>query len=426
MKKHLSLAIYCALSLIFTSLPMKVNANTLTIKNGYNYLDKFDFTDPQPSVKRIELLPMETLVGSFFYRTFTTDTKIWHSGELGYINWNPPPGSGISDISADGYLDMFTYSRGSQVGNRHAAAVTPTFRRPIGEPYVDLPMTVRGGSSGLVYGDYIQKPVDEIQLWSSTWVRSDCGISSGCFAEASGSLTARYLVKIEELVKYNLDTQTFGNRLNLWLRDNFSLQALKRAIIEKVKSDHFEESSKRKIIIRGPVMDLGGCGGMGCRASIEFEGTTIFTASPGLLTYDITLSEDDDILKVPLAFTRNNAGSFIDIAFDGQQLKHLNGNDFVLDELNLVQLDVANLKGRRGNLTFTITTSGLASAEVFIPESFVYNQDFEFTALTSAVPEPEAYGMFLLGLGLIGGIARRNAMRVGRAAARSGGQRQAM
>ena len=204
MKKLLSFAVYCALSMIFTTLPMKASANTLTLKNTYQYTGWFDFTDPQPDVQSFKLLPLETLVGSFFYRTFTTDTKIWHAGELGYINWNPPPGSGISETFANGQLDMFTNFRGSQVGNKHYAATTPTFRRPITELYVDLPMTVRGGTSGLVSGDYIQKPVDEIQLWSSAFVGSSCGISSGCFTEASGSLESRFFVKIEESVKYNL------------------------------------------------------------------------------------------------------------------------------------------------------------------------------------------------------------------------------
>ena len=394
--------------IIMMASPSIVYSNTLTMKAGvYTYMGDFDFKTPQPTVQNIKLTPLESLYGSFLNREFTVNlAKVRHSGELAYTDFQGSSAQSYSSITGFGTLDMRTYFRGNQVGNSIPLASTPFFNRQLIELGVNEPMKTRQVDYGLTSSGHITAPIDEFQLWSNTYVNSACGVTDTCYTAASGSLAAKYVVQIAESVKYNLDTQTFGNRLNLWLRENFSVNAISRKLKEEI-SKHFIESSERKIIIKGPIMDLQGCGGQGCRASVDFIGTTLFTASPGVLAYDISLSETDDVLKVPLAFTKNNVGSFVDISFDGQSLMRLNGNDYELNELNVFELNVANLKGKRGNLTFNINTSGLESAELFAPESAIVNQNFEFTASILAVPEPESYAMMLTGLGVMGLFARR-------------------
>lgn len=135
-----------------------------------------------------------------------------------------------------------------------------------------------------------------------------------------------------------------------------------------------------------------------------FEGVAVHTASPGVLAYAATLP-DAGTIDIPLAFTRNNADALLDIAFDGQLLGSFRGGDYVTDEMNLLQLDIASVAGRTGLLSFTINTDGPDSAEIFVAERLGH-VNLQATNLP-AVPEPGTYAMVLVGLAGIGAVLRR-------------------
>lgn len=135
-------------------------------------------------------------------------------------------------------------------------------------------------------------------------------------------------------------------------------------------------------------------GGRNHRGSINTNGTSIYTASPGILSYDITFGEDGT-LSLPFAFGENKDDATLEVIFNDELLGTVFGADYELDELSFLDLDITNYAGMSGSLDFVLNTTGTESANIFIPESI------------SSVPVPAA--VWLFGSGLIGlvGLARR-------------------
>ena len=191
-------------------------------------------------------------------------------------------------------------------------------------------------------------------------------------------------------------TSTFEVDTDAWLysiadffddvSEKGALDAIREKIIDYSKSQHSNRRTK-SIFVKPKASALG------VRASISTNGTSIHTASPGILAYDFTFG-DADSLSLPFAFGENKDGSTLEVFFEGTLLGSVNGDDYTLDELAFMTLDITNLKGQSGLLEFIINTTGPNSANVYIPDSF-------------AVPVPAAVWLFSSGLlGLIG-VARR-------------------
>jgi MYXO-CTERM domain-containing protein len=151
---------------------------------------------------------------------------------------------------------------------------------------------------------------------------------------------------------------------------------------------------------------------LGVRGEVTFEGMTVHTASPGVLAYTATLP-DALTIDVPLAFTKNNVGAVLDVAFDGQTLASFRGDDYLTDEINLLNIDISSFAGRTGELTFTVNTTGPGSAEIFVAER-LGGMKVNATVLTP-VPEAGTYAMMLAGLGALAGLVsyrrRRSILR---------------
>lgn len=217
-------------------------------------------------------------------------------------------------------------------------------------------------------------------------------------AAIRGSAQGHVVVRATYTTTYKVDTAF--DRLLGWL-DNVSAfdttTAIKKVVLDylREKSQHTSTGELRKF---RPSVSIG------VRGDVIFEGVAVHTASPGVLAYAATLP-DAGTIDIPLAFTRNNADALLDIAFDGQLLGSFRGGDYVTDEMNLLQLDIASVAGRTGLLSFTINTDGPDSAEIFVAERLGH-VNLQATNLP-AVPEPGTYAMLLAGLAGIGAVLRR-------------------
>ncbi len=156
-----------------------------------------------------------------------------------------------------------------------------------------------------------------------------------------------------------------------------------------IQSNHWLNDNGKKLFLRVPDRAIGGV-----RGSIDTKGTSIFTASPGNLVYDLTFG-DDPTLTLPFAFGDNKDDATLEIFFNDTLLASVDGVDYELDELSFVDVDISSYAGMTGELNFVLNTTGTQSANVFIPESL------------ATVPVPAA--VWLFGSGLIGlvGVSRR-------------------
>jgi hypothetical protein len=157
---------------------------------------------------------------------------------------------------------------------------------------------------------------------------------------------------------------------------------------------HVEQ--RKKVIIQMP--------SIGVRGSVSFDGIMMTTASPSILSYDLTLPEVS-VLHLPISFMTNNIGSQLEIFFDDELLYSGVGDDFTLEELAVVPLDIQPLMGKTGTLKVVLNTSGVDSAQLFVPER-ITTEDIVVTNY-APVPEPKTYALLLAGLGLVGFAARR-------------------
>lgn len=220
-------------------------------------------------------------------------------------------------------------------------------------------------------------------------------------SQVRGSLSAKLIVETNYVVNYQVDS-AFDKFLG-WLDnvDNFNtLDVIRRTIRERLleKSQHAERSDSTLYFRAQKQAPTGS------RGEMKFEGITVHTASPGVLAYTATLP-DALTIDVPLAFTKNNVGAVLDVAFDGQTLASFRGDDYLTDEINLLNIDISSFAGRTGELTFTVNTTGPVSAEIFVAER-LGGLKVNSTVLTP-VPEASTYSMMLVGLGLVGFMARR-------------------
>ncbi len=203
-------------------------------------------------------------------------------------------------------------------------------------------------------------------------------------------------VEIGYTYKYDADAQGLLDEASLWL-DNLTLASFQKEIRKLIISDDSTHIDQRKNIIIRPAA-------IGDRASVSFDGVMMTTASPSVLSYDITLPEVS-ILNLPVSFIANNSDSSIEIYFNEVQLYSGVGDNFVLGELAIIPLDIQQLEGQTGVLKIVLNKVGAESAQLFIPEH-VSTEDIVI-ANYAPVPEPETYVLMLAGLGLVGFAARR-------------------
>jgi len=230
-----------------------------------------------------------------------------------------------------------------------------------------------------------------------------------------GSLKALAKVAVSYSATYNVDDYSFFDKAADWLGNVSAptvkglLAKFKKAIREQ-DSVHAAPATKSLYLKQGPASS-------GLRGSVDFQGFVVHTASPGILAYDLTLP-DDASFDVPLAFTKNKGGAVLDIAFDGHILRTINGDDYGLDEVNMFDLDISQYSGQQGQLTFTLNTSGLDSAEFFVPEDVAF-AGFNFRDMTpipeldagATVAEPQTFALLLAGLGLMGFLEKRRKVK---------------
>lgn len=155
------------------------------------------------------------------------------------------------------------------------------------------------------------------------------------------------------------------------------------AAIKRTIREHVREKWKHATLAEQQLFWKNRDSSIGVRGEVKFEGVTVHTASPGILAYTATLP-DALTIDVPLAFTQNNVGAVLDVAFDGQTMASFRGDDYLTDEINLLSIDISSFAGRIGELTFTLNTSGPDSAEIFVAAR---PGGLKFAAL-APVPEP--------------------------------------
>lgn len=219
-------------------------------------------------------------------------------------------------------------------------------------------------------------------------------------SQVRGNLSGKLILEAEYLVNYQVDS-AFDKMLG-WLDNvnDFSFIAEAKRVIREKQNERLQHATANELKLLFKKKDAS----LGVRGEVTFEGMTVHTASPGVLAYTATLPNALSI-DVPLAFTKNNVGAVLDVAFDGQTLATFRGDEYLTDEINLLNIDISSFAGKSGELTFTINTSGLDSAEIFVAErlgGLKIN-----TAVLTPVPEPGTFAMMLAGLGLLAGVARR-------------------
>ena len=84
-----------------------------------------------------------------------------------------------------------------------------------------------------------------------------------------------------------------------------------------------------------------------------------------------------------------------EVYFNNALMASALGEDYTIDELAFLGLDITDLSGAAGELKFVLNTTGTQSAELFIPDSI------------STVPVPPAIWLFISGLLGLVGISRR-------------------
>jgi len=201
-----------------------------------------------------------------------------------------------------------------------------------------------------------------------------------------------YVQQVQMRYSYTFDSdeQSWLDEASLWL-DNIS---------KKGQSELIKAISPKSNHIRKSERGVGGLRG----SYTPFVGQDIYTSSPGMLVYDITLP-DAASLDLPIMFIENNLDARIEVQFNGDTLYQASGEDFTLEEMITLNLDIDAYRGLTGELSIIIDNDGGPSARIFLPESLVMD-DIQVTNY-APVPEPETYAMMLAGLGLIGVIARR-------------------
>lgn len=362
------------------------HADTLLIQNQYNISGVFDFKNIAPPIYAFDAPLPTRYYGEALTRKVTFDIVEFRTSGMPV---RPAAGAGYVYGSLSLRTEPFRYMQ-----SRFNIGSTSMYRVDgVGWKVVDS-----HANFSPTYG----VPIDPIATKFSfaTGIDAACGTNdvNVCLQNMAGSLEGQFFVKMTESVVYDLDRQSFSQKISRWLHNDapLSISNIKR-IIRKEVSEHTLELIRKGLF----VPEIPKNGGPGIRGSVDFVGTTVFTASPGVLSYDITLSNTDDVLSVPLAFTRNNRGSFVDMFFNDELLLRVQGDDYSLDELQIFDLNVSALRGRQGTLSLVVNTSGSGSAEIFVPDSIAGNS-IAFADPALPVPEPQTWAMTLLGLAGLG------------------------
>lgn len=239
--------------------------------------------------------------------------------------------------------------------------------------------------------------------YTSCYSSDDWWLSCGIPIDAmKGSKWLIAELNIGYAYRYDSDEQGLLDEASLWL-DNVTLANFRKEIrkwLNPEDSSHIDQ--RKKVIIRINASS-------GVRGSVSFDGVMMTTASPSVLSYDITLP-DVSVLNLPIAFTENNSGASLDVYFDETLLYSGVGDNFTLGELAIVPLDIQPLMGQTGTLKILLNTASTESAQLFIPER-ISTEDIAITNY-APVPEPETYALMLAGLGLVGFVARQGRKQI--------------
>lgn len=136
-------------------------------------------------------------------------------------------------------------------------------------------------------------------------------------------------------------------------------------------------------------------GSSGIRGSIDSDGYSVRTASPGILTFDTTLPEIET-LDIPVVFGSGHDLAQVEVLFDGDILASFSGSDFEQDLLSFLSVDLNDYAGETGQLQVILNTPSTEGAEIFIPDSF---------NVLGVIPEPSS--LVLLGTSVLLATSRR-------------------
>ena len=105
-------------------------------------------------------------------------------------------------------------------------------------------------------------------------------------------------------------------------------------------------------------------------------------------------------------FTPSNVFSFVLGSLDSYNTLVLTSADGTITTLNGSSIigGLSATGNPSGTVTYRVTAGSLFSSATFLSNG---NNSFEFDNLAAAVPEPAAWGMMILGFGLVGGVMRR-------------------
>lgn len=349
------------------------------------------FIAAQPSAEAVELQYLQT------WQSGAIQINGSYAGSLSNTNNYRLPSAinfvstySHSDYASEFLIDNVTSTYRTAADSKITAG-TRSFNPTTDQTYQDVGTTVTVvGSSG--------NPIQPPDIIHNYTVNSEQGFSLESALEWDGNdpfLKAR--VNQTVIHYYDADPDSPLYQAADWMDDfnapDLSISKVGQKAINALKSLHILNEEGKNLFIKKKTTVLG------VRGSIQMDGTSIFTASPGTLAYDLTLPGSSEF-NLPFAFTANKDEATLDAYFDGLLLGSISGNDYTLDELAFMSLDITGLEGQTGLLEFIINTTGAESANVFIPNSIS-------SAYVSAVPVPAA--VWLFGSGLLGliGVARR-------------------
>jgi formylglycine-generating enzyme required for sulfatase activity len=110
----------------------------------------------------------------------------------------------------------------------------------------------------------------------------------------------------------------------------------------------------------------------GSRASVDFLGYDIYTASPGFISWEAEISEDatNPVVEIPFSVISNPSGAWIDIFWNDILLKHVELAEFEEGLLQYLEVDFGEHLGETGELKFVVDSNKDASTRVFLPTAF--------------------------------------------------------
>jgi len=110
------------------------------------------------------------------------------------------------------------------------------------------------------------------------------------------------------------------------------------------------------------------------RASVEFIGNTVFSATTGILSQEISLGTGNT-LSLPFAFGENRTEATLEIFLNNDLVATLNGRDYEKNVLNVIDIDITGVGNSISELQFVLNTNPIIPtiADVFIPDAFGFS-----------------------------------------------------